>query len=138
MLSQSIRRWGRARGLTNPEAEARLHRFGPNVVPEETPPVWRTLLMKVWTPVFWMPERTSALELVLRKPLEALVFALLLAFNGILGFAQEHRAQRALMFLRERLTVEARVHRERWFRATSCFCAPATSCRRIRACSTAA
>jgi len=104
-------------GLTSREAEERLRRFGPNAVPERTPPVWRELLTKFWAPVPWMLEGTIALELLLRKPLEASVFALLLAFNGILGFAQEHRAQRALRFLRERLTVEARVRRDgRWGR----------------------
>jgi H+-transporting ATPase len=107
-------------GLTSQEAEARLRRFGPNTIPEETPPVWRALLPKFWTPVPWMLEGTIALELLLRKPLEAVVFALLLGFNGILGFTQEHRAQRALRFLRERLTVEARVRRDgRWSRLSA-------------------
>ena len=107
-------------GLTSPEAEERLRRFGPNAIPEETPPVWRALLTKFWAPVPWMLEGTIALELLLRKPLEAVVFALLLAFNGILGFAQEHRAQHALRFLRERLTVEARVRRDgRWGRLSA-------------------
>jgi len=112
-------------GLTTQEAEERLRRFGPNAIREETPPAWRALLGKFWAPVPWMLEGTIVLELLLRKPFEAVVFALLLAFNGILGFAQEHRAERALRLLRERLAVQARVRRDgRWDRLPAAVLVP--------------
>jgi len=60
-------------------------------------------------PVPWMLGATFVFEAVLQKWPESIVIFLLLLFNGILGFTQEHKAQNALALLRERLRIRARV-----------------------------
>jgi H+-transporting ATPase len=104
-------------GLTGQEARALLQEYGPNAVPEVAAHPWLVLAGKFWAPVPWLLEGTIALELLLGRRVEALVFTMLLLFNALLGFAQEHRAQHAVALLRARLTVQARARRDgRWIR----------------------
>ncbi|WP_449370887.1 plasma-membrane proton-efflux P-type ATPase [Thiomonas sp.] len=101
-----------AQGLSAAEATARLARFGPNAIAEQTVPAWRQLLLKFWAPVPWMLEAVIVLQLLLGRDLEALVIAVLLGFNAVVAFVQEQRAKDALALLRKQLHVNARVLRE--------------------------
>ncbi len=101
-----------AKGLSSAEAGRRLAANGPNSIPEPEPNRVKMLLGKFWAPVPWLLELAIALELLLHDYLQALVFAVLLAFNAVLAFTQEGRAQEAVRLLRERLTVTARVLRD--------------------------
>ncbi len=101
-----------AKGLSTEEAKRRLAQYGPNAVVEEAPHSWLLFLHKFWAPVPWMLEATFILEVLLAKWPEAIIIALLLLFNGILGFSQERKAQNALALLRERLRIQARVCRD--------------------------
>ena len=99
-------------GLTSEEARVRLAQHGPNAVAEEREHPLRTLLAKFWAPVPWMLEVAVVLELAMGEWVEALLFAALLVFNGVLGFAQERRAEGALALLRSRLQVRTQVRRD--------------------------
>jgi len=110
---------GPCTGLDSAEAAARLKRYGPNAVQEAATHPLLLFLHKFWAPVPWMLELTLVLELILSKWPEAVIIALLLLFNGILGFSQEQRAQKALELLRERLRIEARVRRDGKWRSIS-------------------
>ncbi|MBU2755339.1 plasma-membrane proton-efflux P-type ATPase [Acidithiobacillus sp. CV18-2] len=99
-------------GLSSEEAKRRLAQYGPNEVVEEKPKTWLLFLHKFWAPVPWMLEATFVLEVILGKWPEAIIIALLLLFNGILGFSQERKAKNALALLRERLRIQARVCRD--------------------------
>jgi len=101
-----------AKGLSTQEAAERLKKFGPNAIPEQKPHPIRAFLMKFWAPVPWMLEITFVLEMALRKPVEAIIIALLLIGNAVLGFVEEGRAQAALEILRHRLEINARVMRD--------------------------
>ncbi|MHB0986892.1 MAG: plasma-membrane proton-efflux P-type ATPase [Sulfuricella sp.] len=104
-------------GLGTNEAALRLTQFGPNEVAEEKPHLLLALLRKFWSPVPWMLEVTIILQLVLGKPDEAAVIAVLLVVNAVLSFLQEGRANKALALLRQRLDIQARVLRDgRWQR----------------------
>jgi H+-transporting ATPase len=100
------------RGLTAAEAAARLTRFGPNAIAEQSVPAWLQLARKFWAPVPWMLEVVILLQLALGRALEAVVIAALLVFNGVVAQLQERRAKNALALLRQRLHVNARVLRE--------------------------
>jgi magnesium-transporting ATPase (P-type) len=77
-----------------------------------------------------MLEAAIVLEVVLGRRGEAVAITALLLFNALVSFAQEHRAQRALVLLRQRLTVQARVrHDGGWRLGTSSISASATSFR---------
>lgn len=106
-------------GLSSEEAARRLAQFGPNAVVAEAPRTWRLFLLKFWAPVPWMLEATLVLEAVLGKWPETIIIALLLVFNGILGFTQERKAQSALALLRERLRIQARVRRDGTWRTVA-------------------
>jgi H+-transporting ATPase len=67
---------------------------------------------KFWAPVPWMLEAAIGLELVLGKYVEAVIIALLLIFNAVLGFFQESRAQATLAALKSRLALSASVRRD--------------------------
>lgn len=102
-------------GLTTAEAHARLKKFGPNAVREEEARPLRDFLKRFWAPIPWLLEASIILQLCIGETIEALVIALLLVVNAVLGFLQEGRAQRALALLRQQLRIQTRVRRdEQW------------------------
>ena len=104
-------------GLTTTEARQRLSEFGPNAVVDETPPRWRALLTKFWSPVAWMLEAAVLIQIGLGEYTEAAIVGSLLAFNVALGFVQEARAGTALAALKKRLAPTALVRRDgNWIR----------------------
>jgi Ca2+-transporting ATPase len=108
------------RGLSAEEARARLGRYGPNELEAEKPvPAWRRLLAQfrdtlvvlllIATAVsvgLWAYERDSAL------PFEGLAIFAIVLLNGILGYVQESRAERAVAALRAMSAAEASVVRD--------------------------
>ncbi len=106
-----------AKGLSEALAQQRLQEYGPNAISEIKRNVWLLFLKKFWAPVPWMLEVTLVLELVLGKWAEAIIIGLLLLFNAVLGFRQEHKAQGALDALRRRLHIVARVFRDGQWRS---------------------
>ncbi|HMD90485.1 MAG TPA: plasma-membrane proton-efflux P-type ATPase [Anaerolineaceae bacterium] len=114
MIDQSTTRQSEPHlvGLTSAEALKRFQIYGPNEIPAERKRPWLVFVQKMWGPVPWMLEITVLLELFLGKWTEAGIIALLVLFNAWISSFQENRAQDALSFLRQRLTVNARVLRD--------------------------
>jgi H+-transporting ATPase len=98
-------------GLTNAEARVQLEKSGPNAMPDIASNPLRMAFAKFWAPVPWMLEAATVLELILGKYVEAAIIASLLAFNAVLGFFQESRAQATLTALRSKLAFNASVRR---------------------------
>jgi P-type Ca2+ transporter type 2C len=108
------------RGLSGQEASARLERHGPNELETEKPvPSWRRflaqfqdvliILLLVATAIsvgLWVYERDTAL------PYEGLTIFAIVLLNGILGYVQETRAERAVAALRSMSANEASVLRD--------------------------
>src|ERR1019366_2234432 len=99
-------------GLTSDEARDRLEKAGPNAVPDTALDPLRRALAKFWAPIPWMLEAAIGLEVVLGKYVEGSIIAGLLAFNAVLGFLQEGRAQATLAALKSRLALNAAVKRD--------------------------
>ena len=109
-----------ARGLGQPEARARLGRYGPNELTREQPvPAWRkflaqfqdvlVVLLLVATAIsalLWALERSTAL------PYEALAIFAVVLLNATLGYVQEARAEAAVSALRAMTADEATVLRD--------------------------
>jgi Ca2+-transporting ATPase len=107
-------------GLTTAEAHARLQRYGRNELPNVPPvPVWRKLLAQFWNPLtillliatgisllVWWIEREESV------PYEALAILAIVLLNGILGFVQEQRAEKAFASLQAMVAPTARVRRD--------------------------
>src|SRR5215216_3577121 len=108
------------RGLSGQEASARLQQYGPNKLETEKPvPAWQRflaqfqdvliILLLVATAIsvgLWVYERDTAL------PYEGLTIFAIVLLNGILGYVQEARAERAVAALRAMSANEATVMRD--------------------------
>ena len=107
-------------GLSGQEAAARLERHGPNELETQKPvPAWRhflaqfqdalIILLLVATAIsvgLWVYERDTSL------PYEGLTIFAIVVLNGILGYVQEARAERAVAALRAMSANEATVLRD--------------------------
>ncbi|NKE63537.1 cation-transporting P-type ATPase [Lentzea sp. PSKA42] len=101
-------------GLTPAEATARLAAAGPNRLVEAPPRQWwRTLVAQVASPLNLVLVVAAVLAGVVERSVkEALIIGLVLLFNGIVGFVQERRADRAMLAaLRGMLSPTAKVRR---------------------------
>ncbi|MDI7253339.1 MAG: HAD-IC family P-type ATPase, partial [Actinomycetota bacterium] len=101
-------------GLSEEEAAARLHRYGHNRIREEKPPHPLVIFLDQFQDFMIYVLLAAALVsgLVLREFLDAAVIMFIVVANGILGFIQEYRAEKALESLRKLSAPTARVIRE--------------------------
>lgn len=99
-------------GLTTAEAVRRLQEYGLNQIAEKRRHPVVAFLLKFWGAIPWMLEATILLQLALGKLTDALIIAVLLIVNAIIGFSFEQKAQRSLALLQQRLQMEARVLRD--------------------------
>ncbi len=99
-------------GLTAEEAEARLRRFGPNVLPEqEEPSLARRLaaqLIHFFAIMLWV---AAVLAVIADMPQLGVAIALVVLINGAFSLAQEERAVRATRALSALLPEQAVVVR---------------------------
>lgn len=107
-------------GLSDAEAASRLARFGPNQLESTKPiPAWRKFLAQftdvlvvlliiagVISAVLWVVEGESAL------PYEAIAIFVIVLLNGIMGYVQQARAERAVHALRNMSAPQATVIRD--------------------------
>ncbi|MCG6568200.1 cation-translocating P-type ATPase [Tessaracoccus sp. ZS01] len=107
-------------GLTSQEAAERLEEFGPNELrgaPEE--PAWRRFLRQFADPLVylllvaivisifaWVAEGASGL------PIDALVIAIIVVANAVLGFVQENKAENAVAALSDMTATHSTVLRD--------------------------
>jgi H+-transporting ATPase len=99
------------RGLSRTEVERRQRAYGPNATPEVRKSPLARLLRRFTGLTAWMLEGTAVLAYLLGKRADAIVVAVLLVVNAVLGFVQEERASRSVEALKRRLHVNARVLR---------------------------
>src|SRR5512138_42410 len=109
-----------SRGLAQSEAQARLQRYGRNVLATEKPvPEWRKFLAQfqdalvillliatVISAALWLIERDAAL------PYEAIAIFVVVLLNAILGYVQRKRAEQAVAALRKMSAAKANVIRD--------------------------
>ena len=100
-------------GLRSDEAALRAERFGPNELrPSRATPAWRLLLSQFNDFMIWVLFAAVAISAFEGQVLEALAITAILVLNGVLGFVQEFRAERALAALKEMSAPEAAVVRD--------------------------
>jgi Ca2+-transporting ATPase len=99
-------------GLSQDEAARRLARFGPNVLREEqgvSP--WEILLGQFKNFLILLLLAATVISLLLGETLDAIVIFAIVIASALLGFYQEHRAERALQALRAMTSPTASVLR---------------------------
>jgi Ca2+-transporting ATPase len=102
-----------AGGLTGEEAARRLLAQGPNELQAIVRrSAWRTLLAQLGNVLIVILLAAAALSALLGHGIEAAAIAVIVVFAALLGFVQEHRAERALESLREMAAPVARVLRD--------------------------
>ena len=106
-------------GLASAEAAARLARVGPNRLDAAAQvPAWRKFVAQLADPLIYLLLAAVLVSLVVwaaegaaGAPVEAIVIALIVLGNAVLGFVQERQAERAVAALRRMAAPTARVVR---------------------------
>ena len=100
-------------GLTSTEAAHRLAQVGPNEIRRERATSQLTLLFRQFTsPVIWLLLGASVVSILAGETLDAIAIGAIVIVNTAIGFAQEQRAERAVMALRSMTAPRARVIRD--------------------------
>jgi Ca2+-transporting ATPase len=100
-------------GLSSTEAQRRLAEFGPNEIRREQRTTPLTLLARQFaSPVIWLLLGASVLSAALGEWLDASAIGAIVSINAVIGFLQEHRAERAVRALRSMTAPRARVMRD--------------------------
>src|SRR4051812_49975770 len=88
------------RGLSNEEARQRLVAHGPNEIQQPAPESSWTLLARQFnSPVIWLLSGACVVSVALGEAADAVAIAAIVVLNGLIGFAQERRAWRAISAL---------------------------------------
>ncbi|MGD8587646.1 MAG: plasma-membrane proton-efflux P-type ATPase [Chromatiales bacterium] len=102
-------------GLTSQEAAERLQQLGRNALEEKQSSLLARFLGYFWGPIPWMIEIAAILSALVQKWDDFAIILIMLVFNGLVGFWQEHKAANALEALKSQLALKARVRRDgRW------------------------
>ncbi len=98
-----------ATGLTTSAAEARLRRFGPNLLPEAevSGPVVR-FFRQFNNPLIYVLLAAGVITLLLGDGVDSAVIFGVVLVNALVGFVQESKAEAALDALRSMVRTEAR------------------------------
>ncbi len=100
-------------GLSTTEAAALLAQHGRNELRrEEATPPWRILARQFASPVIALLGVAAVVAGAMGEWIDAGAIAAIVVLNGIVGFVQEFRAERAVLALRDMTAPRARVRRD--------------------------
>ncbi len=99
-------------GLTAAEATRRLAKYGPNALEERRESALLKFLGYFWGPIPWMIEVAAVLSAMIGHWVDFTIIMVLLLFNAVVGFWQEHQAANAVDALKKQLALKARVRRD--------------------------
>ncbi|MCA8943954.1 MAG: HAD-IC family P-type ATPase, partial [Planctomycetes bacterium] len=100
-------------GLTRDEARKRAIEAGPNQLKAVGRPGWPAILFRQFRdPLIAILTIAATVSASIGEPIDALVILAIVVLNGLLGFVQEWRAERALDELREMLVPTCKVVRD--------------------------
>ncbi len=103
----------RPTGLTETEAERRLERFGPNEITAEQGINKLALLWsQVKNPLVAVLVVAAVISVLAHEVIDAIVIAVVIIVNTLIGFIQEYRAEEALEKLKSQAAPEAEVFRD--------------------------
>ena len=99
-------------GLTESEAAERLARYGPNEIhsSRQISP-WQIFLSQFTGVIVYILIAAVIISLFLREYIDAAVIIAILIINGVLGFFQEYRAEKAIESLKKMASLQSTVIR---------------------------
>ncbi|MEJ2654621.1 MAG: plasma-membrane proton-efflux P-type ATPase [Acidihalobacter sp.] len=98
-------------GLAAGDAQQRLTQFGPNALEEKKVSPLQRFLSYFWGPIPWMIEVAAVLSAAIGHWIDLIIILVLLIFNALIGFWEEHKAANALDALKNQLALKARALR---------------------------
>ncbi len=102
-----------AQGLSTPEVQLRLQRFGSNTLAGAEVVKWYRVLIRQFTNFLILILAFAAcVSFVLGDILDAIAILAIVILNGVLGFVQEWKAENALKSLKKMLSPQCRVIRD--------------------------
>ncbi len=102
-----------ARGLSSAEAERRLGEYGPNALAKIKKTPWYMVFLRQFTDVLIIILLVAAaISFVIGETADSVTILLIVVLNGILGFVQEWKAERAIEALEKMLSPRCRVVRD--------------------------
>jgi cation-transporting P-type ATPase F len=100
-------------GLSDEEAARRLERAGPNrLTARAGTPAWRRLLDQLTQPLVVVLVMAAIVSAALGETADAIVIGAVVLVNALIGFVQEHRAEKSIAALDELVVTEATVLRD--------------------------
>ncbi|HMB93406.1 MAG TPA: cation-transporting P-type ATPase, partial [Rhodothermales bacterium] len=97
-------------GLSNDEAQQRLGQVGPNEITTQARAPWYHVFGRQFTEVLVVILMVAAaVSFLVGAAVDAITILVIVLLNGVLGFVQEWKAERAIEALRQMLTPHARV-----------------------------
>ncbi|MBN1934543.1 MAG: HAD-IC family P-type ATPase [Anaerolineae bacterium] len=101
------------RGLSHAEVQERLARYGPNEIQiEEKISALALLLAQIKNPLVGVLAGAALISIVAGKTTDAIVIAVVILVNTLIGFFQEYKAEEALEALKSQAAPEAEVLRQ--------------------------
>ncbi len=102
-----------AKGLDGAEASKRRERYGPNALESGKRPAWYALFARQFTDALVIILMVAAAAaLALGETADAVTILAIVVLNGVLGFAQEWKAENAIEALKRMLSPRCRVVRD--------------------------
>ncbi len=102
-----------AQGLDTAEATRRLGEYGPNEIHRAAArPRWRVFLEQFRSPMIGLLLAACAVSALLGEHVDAIAIGTIVVLNAIIGYAQEFKAEQALLALRSLTAPRARVLRD--------------------------
>jgi Ca2+-transporting ATPase len=99
-------------GLSPEEASQREEHYGPNTIHERSRrPLWRILLDQFTDFMILVLVAAAVVAALVGDPEDALAVIVIVLLNGVLGFVQEYRAERAIAALKSLAAPHATVRR---------------------------
>ncbi len=99
-------------GLSTEEAARRLQQYGYNEIEEkEAISPLQIFLSQFASPLVWILVAAIAISVFIHEAVDAIVIAIILVMNAILGFFQEYRAEKAIEALKRMASLKAKVMR---------------------------
>lgn len=100
-------------GLTATEAAARLTKYGPNKLAEESGSRWIYLLISQFTtPLVYILAAAGVISYLADHAADAIIIAIVVIVNALIGFVQEYRAEKSIDSLKKLIVLKAKVLRD--------------------------
>ena len=100
-------------GLSESQAAERLEQYGPNRIRAQHKEKWYWILLRQFTDVLILILLAAAgISFAIGETGDAVTILLIVVFNGILGFIQEFKAEKAIEALQKMLSLSCKVLRD--------------------------